>query len=208
MISSTSSSASRLIMGPYHLPLASSSSLQCLPPHLFWSLHSISSIGSDCISSYHVSYHLILASLIFSAMSIPLHIFWSLHSMISSTGSSASRLMGPYHLRILCNGNHSTYFIPSFHNIFDRLSGLSSYYLSIPSHLASLTTLPIPSFLILSLNEHFHTRPSHKPSSVFTQWNIYPIRNQFCAYIPVGPFSNSNTKRDSIQVRRIMLWIK
>jgi hypothetical protein len=83
-------------------------------------------------------YHLILASLTFSAMSTTPHIFWSLYSTMSLTSSPSSLLITcPHHLNLayLTFSAISTtphLLISSFHNVSGQLSFISSYYMSIP----------------------------------------------------------------------------
>ena len=105
--------------------LLPSSTLQCLPLHIFfWSLHPIMSLISSP-SSLHIMcpYYLSLAPLIYSAMSTTLHI-----RLISSSHHVADQLsfISSYYVSILsqpcsphllCNVYHSSYssdlFIPS-----------------------------------------------------------------------------------------------
>ena len=135
------SSASRLLITcPYHLTLLSSSSLQCLPPHTFWSLHSAMSLTSSPSSLLIMCpYHLNLTFLIFFAMSILPRIFWFLHSVMSLTSSPSSlHITCPYHLNLaflifsaISTTSHLL-LISSFHNVSDQLSFIS-YCVSIPS---------------------------------------------------------------------------
>ena len=126
-------------------PSLSSPSLQCLPPHIFGSLHSIMSL-TGCPSSPLITcpYHLSLVSVTFSAISTTSHLLIALFHNISDLLSFISS----YYMSI-----------PSHSLTFSAMSATSYLFL-------------ISSFFILSFGK---TPSSHRISVLLTWFSAFYI---------------------------------